>query len=79
LKEKKGRKILSVLGWLAVIAAFVSGSIFPGVAAVCIGIVLRMDYEERSKGITLIIMGIISGLSGPVLGTVVIWYMDQNL
>jgi hypothetical protein len=48
-----------------------------GVIALCIGAVLRMDYGEKKHGIQLMVMGIISGLSGPVLGWFIIWYMDH--
>jgi hypothetical protein len=78
VKEMKGRKILLVSGWLAVIAAFFTGTIFSAIVAVCIGVVLKIDYDEQRKGVYLIIMGILSGLSCPVLGTLVIWYMDHK-
>jgi cytochrome bd-type quinol oxidase subunit 1 len=60
-----------------VIAAFFTGSIMLGVIALCIGAVLRMDYEEKKHGLQLMVMGIISGLSGPVLGWFIIWNMDH--
>lgn len=78
LKENRGEKILLGIGWLSVAGAFISSSVFLGIIAVCIGAVLRMDYEENRHGLYLIVMGIISGLSGPILGTLLIWYMDNH-
>jgi cytochrome bd-type quinol oxidase subunit 1 len=78
LKEKKAKKLLLIVGWLSVVVAFFSGSIILGLVAASIGAVLRMDYEEKRQGRHLLVMGIISGLSGPVLGWVVVRYLDTH-
>lgn len=63
-KEKNSGKILITIGWLSVILAFVSFPIFLGIVAICMGIVLRRDYQKEKHGYILIVFGIIGGISG---------------
>ena len=73
-----GKKIIMLVAWFAVIFAFLKGSIILGIIALSLGFVLKKDYDERKLGLTLIIMGIVSGLSGPILGSYIIWYMSNH-
>jgi hypothetical protein len=66
-----------ILGWGFVVWAFISGSILFGVFAVGVGYILRKDYDARSQGLALIIMGIASGLFGSVVGNLTVWYMSN--
>jgi hypothetical protein len=75
--KESGKKILLILGWIFVIWAFLSGSFIFGLFSASIGFVLKKDYNERSLGLTLIIMGIISGLSGIVFSNLSVWYVDN--
>ncbi len=72
------KKIILLVAWFSVIFAFLKGSIIFGVIALSLGFVLKKGYEERKHGITLIVMGIVSGLSGPVIGSILIWSIAQH-
>lgn len=78
MKEKQGKNILVGVGWLSVILAVVTPSILLGIIAVCMGLVLRKDYEERKHGMVLIVMGIMSGFFAPVLGVILVWYLQKS-
>jgi hypothetical protein len=68
LKENPGKVLLLFAGWLSVIFAFLQSSMLLGVIAICIGLVLRKDYDKRKQGLWIMILGIIGALSGPLLG-----------
>ncbi|WP_064092185.1 hypothetical protein [Rossellomorea aquimaris] len=66
-----------ILGWISVILAFFD-SIFFGAFAVGIGFILRKDYNVRSHGLALIIMGVISGLFGIIAGNLLVWLISRG-
>lgn len=74
-ENNKGKSLLLIAGWISVLYSFFQGFLILGIIAVIIGIVLRKDYD-RKKGMYLIIFGIVAGLSGPLLGWLVIWSMQ---
>jgi FtsH-binding integral membrane protein len=79
MKDKKGTNILIFVGWLSVIFAVVTPSILLGLIAFCMGLVLKKDYEEKQYGIVFMILGIMSGISGYVIGPLLIWYIEKAL
>lgn len=79
MKDKKGSNILIFVGWLSVIFAVVTPSILLGLIAFCMGLVLKKDYEEKRYGIVFMILGIMSGISGYVIGPLLIWYIEKAL
>lgn len=63
--KKNGGSILSSIGWLSV--AFLAINLMPPFLMffpICIGIVLRRDYQEQKQGLAMIILGVISALVG---------------
>jgi FtsH-binding integral membrane protein len=79
MKDKKGTNILIFVGWLSVIFAVVTPSILLGLIAFCMGLVLKKEYEEKRYGIVFMILGIMSGISGYVIGPLLIWYIEKAL
>ena len=71
--KKNGGFILSSIGWLSV--AFLAITFMPPFLMfipICIGIVLRRDYEERKQeGLAMIILGVLSALAGFLLAVYV--------
>ena len=68
--KKNGDGILSSIGWISVVLLAINSMppllmFFP----ICIGIVLRRDYQERKQeGLAMIISGVISAIIGFLLG-----------
>ncbi|SIS45681.1 hypothetical protein [Salimicrobium flavidum] len=67
-ETKNGRKILLTIGWLSAIFALGVIPVFLGPVAICIGVVLRRDYDSARHGKMLISAGIIGGVVGFSLG-----------
>ena len=71
--KKNGSFILSSIGWLSVVFLFIT--LMPPMLMfipICIGIVLRRDYEERKQeGLAMIILGIIGAILGLLLAVYV--------
>ena len=67
--KKNGSFILSSIGWLSVVFLFITlMSPMLMFIPICIGIVLRRDYEERKQeGLAMIILGIIGAILGFLL------------
>ena len=66
--KKSGGSILSSIGWISV--AFLFITLMPPMfmfIPICIGIVLRRDYQEQQQGLAMIILGVISALVGFLL------------
>ncbi|MEK4130206.1 hypothetical protein NYE67_11020 [Solibacillus sp. FSL W8-0474] len=67
--KKNGGSILSSIGWMSVAFLFITFlpplfMFFP----ICIGIVLRRDYQEqKQEGLAMIILGVIGALVGFLL------------
>ena len=68
--KKNGGSILSSIGWLSVV--FLTFNLIPPFLMffpICIGVVLRRDYQERKQeGLAMIIVGFISAIIGFLLG-----------
>ncbi|MBD8038507.1 hypothetical protein H9635_17315 [Solibacillus sp. A46] len=68
-EKKNGGSILSSIGWISVALLFITlmpplFMFFP----ICIGIVLRRDYQEqKQEGLAMIILGVIGALVGFLL------------
>ena len=71
--KKNGSFILSSIGWLSVVFLFITlMSPMLMFIPICIGIVLRRDYEERKQeGLAMIILGIIGAILGLLLAVYV--------
>ena len=71
--KKNGGFILSSIGWLSVVFLFINlMSPMLMFIPICIGIVLRRDYEERKQeGLAMIILGIIGAILGFLLAVYV--------
>lgn len=65
--EKSCKSLLITIGWLNALFALVFFQLFCGIIAICMGIVLRSDYQKKKHGFVLIIVGIIVGIAGWVL------------
>jgi ABC-type antimicrobial peptide transport system permease subunit len=64
---KNCKSLLITIGWINALFAFVFFQLFCGIIAVCMGIVLKIDYHADKYGLTLIIVGIIGGIAGWIL------------
>ncbi|OHX42901.1 MULTISPECIES: hypothetical protein [Cytobacillus] len=68
-EQKSGKGILLTIGWLSVI--LLTFNLIPPMLLffpICIGVVIRRDYQEDKLGSAMIILGIISGITGWLLG-----------
>ena len=67
--KKNGGSILSSIGWISVVFLFITlMSPLLMFIPICIGIVLRRDYQEqKQEGLAMIILGVISALVGFLL------------
>lgn len=67
--KKNGGSILSSIGWFSVV--FLAIGLMPTFLMffpICIGIVLRRDYQEqKQEGLAMIILGVISAIVGFLL------------
>ena len=66
--KKNGGSILSSIGWLSV--AFLTFNLIPPFLMffpICIGVVLRRDYQEHKQGLAMVILGVISAITGFLL------------
>ena len=71
--QKNGKTILLTIGWLSVI--LLTFNIMPPMLLffpICIGVVIRRDYQGDKQGLAMIILGVISGVIGWLLGMFVI-------
>ena len=67
--KKNGDGILSSIGWISVVLLAIN--LMPPLLMffpICIGIVLRRDYQEQKQGLAMIISGVISAIVGFLLG-----------
>jgi len=68
--KKNGGSILSSIGWISV--AFLTLLLMPPYLMflpICIGVVLRRDYQERKQeGLAMILSGVIGTIIGFLLG-----------
>lgn len=74
--EKKSTSILIFVGWLSILLAVITPSIFLGVIALCMGVVLKRDYDEKRYGMVFMVLGVMSALFGYALGPLLIWSMN---
>ena len=73
VEQKNGKAILQTIGWLSVI--LLTFNLMPPLLLffpICIGVVIRRDYQGDKQGLAMIILGVISGLIGWLLGMFVI-------
>lgn len=59
--------LLLILGWVNVVAALLLFQAFCGLMAICMGIVLKKDYQAPTHGLVLIVIGILSTVIGWLL------------
>ncbi|UYB49482.1 hypothetical protein OCI51_11120 [Lysinibacillus capsici] len=59
--------LLLILGWVNVVAALLLFQAFSGLMAICMGIVLKKDYQAPTHGLVLIVIGILSTVIGWLL------------
>lgn len=59
--------LLLILGWVNVVAALLLFQAFCGLMAICMGIVLKKDYQAPTHGLFLIVVGILSTVIGWLL------------
>ncbi|MFD5853909.1 hypothetical protein ACFWGC_27730 [Cytobacillus pseudoceanisediminis] len=70
--KKSGRGILLTIGWLSVF--LLTFNLMPPMLLfipICIGVVIRRDYQGDKQGTAMIIFGILSGIVGWLLGMLV--------
>ncbi|WRP07240.1 hypothetical protein U9J35_03475 [Rossellomorea aquimaris] len=79
MKEMTGTNILIFVGWLSVILAFFTPSFFHGFIALCVGLVLKKDYEKKRYGMFFMVLGIMSEILPHVIGFILIGYMEKAL
>lgn len=75
-EQKNGKGILLTIGWLSVI--LLTFNLMPPMLLffpICIGVVIRRDYQRSKQGSAMIYLGIIGGIIGWLLG----WYVSNNL
>lgn len=75
-EQKSGKGILLTVGWLSVF--LLTFNLMPPMLLffpICIGVVIRRDYQENKQGSAMIILGIISGIVGWLLGI----FVSNNL
>ncbi|WP_342025950.1 hypothetical protein AADC60_04045 [Cytobacillus pseudoceanisediminis] len=71
-EQKNGKRILLTIGWLSV--TLLTFNLMPPMLIffpICIGVVIRRDYQGDKQGTAMIILGIISGIVGWLLGMLV--------
>ena len=74
--KKNGGSILITIGWLSV--GLLIFNLMPPLLMffpICIGIVLRRDYQRNKQGLAMIILGVISGTIGWLLAI----YLINNI
>ena len=59
--------LLLILGWVNVVAALLLFQAFCGLMAICMGIVLKKDYQAPTHGLVLIVVGSLSTVIGWLL------------
>lgn len=72
--QKSGKTILLTIGWLSIVLLTIN--IIPPLLLfflICIGVVLRRDYECEKQGSVIIVFGVISSIIGYILG---LWVMN---
>lgn len=68
-EQKNGKTILVTLGWLSVVLlTFNLMAPLLMFIPICIGVVLRRDYEADTQGLALIVSGVVGGCLGWVIG-----------
>ncbi|MCM0622973.1 hypothetical protein M5J14_00385 [Lysinibacillus sp. OL1_EC] len=65
--ESNSKRLLLIIGWVNVIAALLLFQAFCGLMAICMGIVLKKDYQAPTHGLVLIVVGIFSTVIGWLL------------
>lgn len=68
-EQKNGKKILATVGWISVVllTCHLMAPLLMFIP-ICIGVVLRRDYEAESQGLALIVSGVVGGIIGWILG-----------
>ncbi|MFM9534135.1 MULTISPECIES: hypothetical protein [Lysinibacillus] len=61
------KRLLLSIGWVNVVAALLLFQAFCGLMAICMGIVLKKDYQAPTHGLVLIGVGIVSTVIGWML------------
>ena len=67
--KKNGGSLLISIGWLSVV--FLTFNLMPPFLMffpICIGVVLRRDYQEHKQGSAMILLGVIGSITGLLLG-----------
>ena len=75
-EQKGGKRILLIMGWLSV--TLLTFNLMPPMFLffpICIGVVIRRDYQRDKQGTAMIIFGILSGIVGWLLGM----FVSNNL
>jgi hypothetical protein len=65
--EKSCESLLITIGWLNVLFALIFFQLFCGIMTICMGVVVRSDYPAKKHGLVLIIVGVITGITGWIL------------
>lgn len=61
------KRLLLIIGWVNVVAALLLFQAFCGLMAICMGIVIKKDYQAPTHGLVLIGVGIVSTVIGWML------------
>lgn len=67
IHENNSKRLLLIIGWVNVVAALLLFQAFSGLMAICMGIVLKKDYQAPTHGLVLIVIGILSTVIGWLL------------
>lgn len=65
--ENNSKRLLLIIGWVNVVVALLLFQAFCGLMAICMGIVLKKDYQAPTHGLVLIVVGILSTVIGWLL------------
>lgn len=67
VQEHNSKRLLLLIGWVNVVFALLLFQAFCGLMAICMGVVLRKDYDAARHGLLLIIFGIVCTIAGWIL------------
>lgn len=68
-EQKSGKTILVTTGWISVVL-LICNLMAPLLMfiPICIGVVLKRDYQAENQGLAIMVSGIVGGIFGWVLG-----------
>lgn len=65
--KNNSKQLLLIIDWVNVVVALLLFQAFCGLMAICMGIVLKKDYQAPTHGLVLIVLGILSTVIGWLL------------